>query len=62
MLIEAFHPFCQAGRLGFLVWLVTIWMEVRAMPLLAKLVPQVTFERGVMAAIHSVDSRQILMY
>jgi hypothetical protein len=48
--------------MGFVVLPVAIWMEVLpAMSLLAKLVPQVTSVRVLVAAIHSVDSRQILM-
>jgi hypothetical protein len=62
MLMDACHPLCQARRMGFVVLLVAIWMEVRAIPLLAKLVTQVALVRVSMAAIHAVDSRQILMY
>jgi hypothetical protein len=36
-------------------------MEVRVVPLLGGLVPQVTFVRVQVAAIHFVGSRQILV-
>jgi len=48
--------------MGLVVLLVVIWTEVRAMPQLAKSVFRVTFARVLVAAVHSADSRQILMY
>jgi hypothetical protein len=47
--------------MGLVVLLVVIWTEVRAMPLLGRLVPQVTFVRVLVAAIRSVDSTLVLV-